>query len=134
MLSTSNLCLHLPSFASGIHIFMAFYGFCVFLEAPQHLRKGRKRYIATSFVITCIATFTASLDMAAYFQILFQSTSPSHWRDLMQLGFLDWKTKLSSTGLWILVWIGDILLVSAHHHNPHAYRSWNVFNRCTVAM
>jgi hypothetical protein len=105
---------------------MAFYGLCVFLEAPQHLRKGRKRYIATSFVITCIVTFTASLDMAAYFQILFQSTSPSHWRDLMQLDFLDWMKRLSYTSMWVLVWIGDVLLVSGYHHNPYAYRSLNV--------
>jgi hypothetical protein len=121
-------------FASGIHIFMAFYGFCVFLEAPQHLRKGRKRYIAASFVMTFIVTFAASLDMAETFQELFQSTSPSHWLGLLLLGVLDWKTKLSHTGQWILVWIGDVLLVSACHHNPHAYRSWNVFTRCIVAM
>jgi hypothetical protein len=112
---------------------MAFYGLCVFLEAPQHLRKGRKRYIATSFVITFIVMFVASLDMAENFQELFQSTSPSNWRDLADLGFFDWKSKLSHTCLWILVWIGDALLVSAYHHNPHAYRSWNVFNRCIVA-
>jgi hypothetical protein len=109
---SASLCLHLPSFALGIHIFMAFYGLSVFLETLKHMRKGRKRYIATSFVITCFVTFAASLDMARYFQVLFQSTSPSHWQGLARLSDSGWQAMLSHTGGWILVWIGDILLVS----------------------
>ena len=99
---------------------MAFYGLSVFLEASERLRKGRRRYIATSFVITGLTTFIASLDMAGYFQVLFKSTSPSHWRELMAIHSSDWKSLLSRIGLGILVWIGDALLVSAHHHNIHA--------------
>jgi hypothetical protein len=113
---------------------MALYGLCVFLETPQHLRRGRKKYITTSLLVTFLVTLMASLDMAYYFQGLFQSTSPSHWRELLQLSEFDWKTKLCSTGLYIVVWMGDVLLVSALHSNGHAFSSWNVFYRCIVAM
>jgi hypothetical protein len=113
---------------------MALYGLCVFLEAPQHLRRGRKKYIAISLLITFLATLTASLDMACYFQVLSQSTSPSHWGELVQLSISDWKTKLSFTGLYIAVWVGDVLLVSALHSSEHAFGSWNVFYRFIVAM
>ncbi|KAJ2923528.1 hypothetical protein H1R20_g13566, partial [Candolleomyces eurysporus] len=95
----------------GIHIFMAFYGLSVFLETPEHLRKGRRRYIATSFIITCLSALTASLDMADYFQVLFASTSPSHWVEVMMLSAEQWKPILSRTILVILVWIGDALMV-----------------------
>ncbi|RXW15615.1 hypothetical protein EST38_g10233 [Candolleomyces aberdarensis] len=95
----------------GIHIFMAFYGLSVFLETPEHLRKGRRRYIATSFTITCLAALTASLDIAEYFQALFSSTSSSHWAELLMLDAQQWKKNLSITVLGILVWIGDALMV-----------------------
>jgi hypothetical protein len=112
---------------------MALYGVCVFLETPQHLRRGRKKYITTSPLVTCLVTLAASLDMACYFQVLSQSTSPSHWRELMLLSMFDWKTKLNYTGLYIIVWMGDVLLVSALH-NRHTFASWNVLFRCIVAM
>jgi hypothetical protein len=93
------------------------------LEAPQHLRKGKKRYIATSVVIACLVAFIASLDMASYFQSLFLSTSPSHWLELMQFELSNWKTILSGTSMFILVWIGDFLLVTASQGNGHACSS-----------
>jgi hypothetical protein len=92
---------------------MAAHGLCVFMEAPQHLRKGKKRYIATSVVIACLATFVASLDMASYFQPLFLSKSPSHWVELVQFELSNWKAILSGTSMYLLVCIGDVLLVSA---------------------
>ncbi|RXW15620.1 hypothetical protein EST38_g10235 [Candolleomyces aberdarensis] len=95
----------------GIHIFMAFYGLSVFLETPEHLRKGRRRYIATSFIITFLSALTASLDRAGYFQVLFGSTSPSHWAKLKALNYRQWKSLLSGTVMGILVWIGDALMV-----------------------
>lgn len=95
---------------------MALYGLSVFLETPQHLRKGRKRYIATSFIITGLSTFTAALDISLYFQVLFEATSPSQWRELLYTSYSDWKSLVSSTVLGILGWIGDVLLVSAYHH------------------
>ncbi|KAJ2917984.1 hypothetical protein MD484_g2437, partial [Candolleomyces efflorescens] len=97
--------------AIGIHIFMVLYGFSVFLETPKHSRKGRKRYIATSLVITALSAFSASLDMARYFQVLFGSTSPSHWHKLHVATLSRWEGLLTGTILGVLVWIGDALLV-----------------------
>ena len=95
-----------------MHIFMALYGLSVFLETPKSQRKGQKRYIAASFVMTVLTVLTASLDMANYFQILFKSTSPGHWGELMNTKFVeDWKAFLSSTGLGLVIMIGDALLV-----------------------
>jgi hypothetical protein len=96
---------------------MAAHGLCVFMEAPQHLRKGKKRYIAASVVIACLATFVASLNMASYFQPLFLSTLPSHWVELVEFKLSNWKAILGGTNMFILVRIGDFLLVSASQGN-----------------
>ena len=91
---------------------MALYGLSVFWETPESQRKGRKRYIATSFVITVLSALTGSLDMANYFHILSESTSPRHWQELMMPNFIeDWKYYLSSTGVGLVIMIGDALLV-----------------------
>ena len=96
----------------GIQLFMALYGLSVFLEAPEPQRKGRKRYIAASFVITVLSALTGSFDMADYFQALFKSTSPGHLAELMDGGvFEDWKYYLGSTGVGLVIMIGDALLV-----------------------
>jgi hypothetical protein len=113
---------------------MAIYGLFVFLEMPEQLRKGRRRYIAISFVITCLSAFAASLDMSSYFQVLFNSTSPSHWRELLVTNFSNWKSLTSNTVLGIVVWIGDVFLVSVYHHNLHTCHSRDVLHRYTVAM
>ena len=97
----------------GIQLFMALYGLLVFLETPEPLRKGRKRYIAVSFGITTISAFTASLDMADYFQTLFKSTSPGHWRELYNGYHEEWGYLVSGAGLGLIIMIGDALLVSA---------------------
>jgi hypothetical protein len=97
---------------TGIHLFMALYGLSVFLETPESQRKGRKRYIAVSFVITALRALTGSIDMANYFQALFNATSPGHWRDLMIVDFYEgWKHFLSNTGVGLIPMIGDALLV-----------------------
>ena len=91
---------------------MALYGLSVFWETPESQRKGRKRYIATSFVITVLSALTGSLDMANYFQVLFKSTSPSHWQELLIVSYIeDWKSRLSTTGFGLVIMIGDALLV-----------------------
>ncbi|KAJ2917986.1 hypothetical protein MD484_g2439, partial [Candolleomyces efflorescens] len=95
----------------GIHVFMAIYGLSVFLETPEHLRKGRKRYIATSFLITMLAAFTASLDMSAMFHLLLDATSPLDHMKLISIYASSWKAYTSNTGLAILVLVGDALLV-----------------------
>jgi hypothetical protein len=97
----------------GIHLFMALYGLSVFLETPHAQRKGRKRYIAASFLITALSVFTVSLDMANFFQTLFKSTSPDHWLTLMAGYAEDWKYFASNTGFGLVILIGDVLLVSA---------------------
>jgi hypothetical protein len=101
------------SLTLGIHLFMALYGLSVFLETPKPLRKGRKRYIAVSFAITALAALSASLEMARYFQVLFNSTSPSHWRELMQADGDNWKYLVGDTSIAFIILIGDALLVSA---------------------
>ena len=108
---------------------MALYGLSVFLETPKPLRKNRKRYIATSFLITVLRAFCASLDMAHYFQILFKSTSPDHWGNLMTTKFnRDWKYYLSLTELGLGIMIGDALLVRVvpwfFQASGKAYRSF----------
>lgn len=75
------------------------------------LRRGRKRYIVASFVITVLSSFNASFDMAIYFQTLFKSTSPSHWYRLWQLSFLDWKFFVSNIAVGLFIGFGDALLV-----------------------
>jgi hypothetical protein len=97
----------------GIHIFMALYGLSVFLETPKPMRKGRRRYIAASLVITSLAAFTGSLDMAIYFQVLFESTSPGHWRELFLASHEVWSFFLSYIVFGLLITIGDALLVRA---------------------
>jgi hypothetical protein len=96
---------------------MAFYGLFVFLETPEDERKGRKKYIATSFAITCLSSFTASLDIANYFQVLFESTSPLHWTELWVANVQSWEVVLSKIATGILVSIGDALLVSGVYHH-----------------
>ncbi|RXW16538.1 hypothetical protein EST38_g9311 [Candolleomyces aberdarensis] len=95
----------------GIHLFMALYGLSVFLETPEPLRKGRKRYVAVSFVLTTLSALTASLDMARYLQTLFKSTSPGHWRELFAGSYQEWGYLASSAGLGLIIMIGDVLLV-----------------------
>jgi hypothetical protein len=89
---------------------MALYGLSVFLETPKHLRKGRKRYITASFVITALSTLTGSLDMASYFPVLFQSTSGRHWRELRTESGDTWESKVSMVTIGCLL-ITDVLLV-----------------------
>jgi hypothetical protein len=51
--------------------------------------------------------------MANYFQPLFKSTSPSHWRELFRLNFLDWKYFMGYTAAGLFIAVGDALLVRA---------------------
>lgn len=91
---------------------MALYGLSVFLETPESQRKGRKRYIAVSFVITALRALAGSIDIANYFQVLFNATLPGHWRDLMLGELYDgWKYLLSNTVPGLIPIIGDALLV-----------------------
>jgi hypothetical protein len=92
---------------------MALYGLSVFLETPEPQKKGRKRYIAASFVITGLRALGGSLDMANYFQVLFNSTSVGHWNELFFVNFSGgWKYIVSNTVLGLVPMIGDALLVS----------------------
>ena len=97
----------------GINLFMSLYGLTVFLETPKPQRKGRKKYIVASFVITVLFSLQASLDMANYFQSLFKSTSPSHWYELFQLNYLDWQYFVGYTAIGLFIALGDALLVGA---------------------
>jgi hypothetical protein len=90
---------------------MSLYVLTVFLETPEPQRKGRKRYIVASFMITVLFSFTASLDMANYFQSLFQSTSPSHWLELSRLKIQNWKYGVGYTAAGLYIAVGDALLV-----------------------
>ncbi|RXW13393.1 hypothetical protein EST38_g12463 [Candolleomyces aberdarensis] len=49
--------------------------------------------------------------MANYFQVLFESTSPLHWRELMQAFGENWKYLVSDTVIGLVIMIGDALLV-----------------------
>ena len=97
----------------GIDLFMSLYGLTVFLETPESQRKGRKRYVVASFMITVLFFFGASFDMAYYFQALFKSTSPSHWYELFQLGGESWNYIVGYTVSRLYITIGDALLVGA---------------------
>jgi hypothetical protein len=66
----------------GIHIFMTLYSLSAFAETSKSLKKGRRRYIAASCVITGLLIFTTSLSVANNFQILLESTSGRHWVEL----------------------------------------------------
>ncbi|KAJ2924786.1 hypothetical protein H1R20_g12306, partial [Candolleomyces eurysporus] len=99
----------------GIHIFMAVYGLSVFMETPQHLRKGRRRYIIISFLITTLRALTGSLDMAWHFQQLFTATSTIEYYQLMMKNWRVWYRILSDVSMNVVVLIGEALLV---------YRCW----------
>ena len=91
---------------------MFLYGLSVFLETPRYRRKGRKRYIAASFIITALSALSASLDMADFFQVLFKSTSAQHFAELTSTTSLDdWQRLLSGTSFGVVILIGDALLV-----------------------
>jgi hypothetical protein len=92
---------------------MALYGLSVFLETPKPLRKGRKRYIAASFILTALSAMTASVNMAEYFQILFKATSPSHWSRLLLAQSESPISFVSDTGMGLVIMTGDALLVRA---------------------
>jgi hypothetical protein len=93
---------------------MSLYGLSVFLETPLPQRKGRKRYIAASFMITVLFSICGSLDMANFFQALFKSTSPGNWKELMRsIFFEDRKFLVGYILLGLLIAIGDGLLVRA---------------------
>jgi hypothetical protein len=115
----------------GINLFMSLYGLTVFLETPEPQRKGRKRYIVTSFVITVLFSFGASLDMANYFQTLFKSTSPSHWLELVLLGSQDWKFLVGYIVAGLFIAVGDALLVGAV---PYLHLSGNAHERFVAGV
>jgi hypothetical protein len=98
----------------GINLIMSLYGLTVFLETPEPQRKGRKRYIVASFVITVLSSLMASLDMANDFQSLFKSTSPNHWRELLLLNLRDWKYILGYIAGGLGIAVGDALLVGLY--------------------
>ena len=91
---------------------MALYGLCVFLETPEHFRTGRKRYIATSIIITVLSILSGSLDMANHFQVLLELNSGRHWLELARQSQSKWGQRLSSAAIGCLLLIADALLVS----------------------
>jgi hypothetical protein len=96
----------------GIHIFMALYGLCVFVETAKPLRKGRRRYIVASLGITVLSTLSASLDIASGFQTLLKSSSSRDWlRLLKESQDRQWKHLLNSAAMGGLLMIGDAFLV-----------------------
>ena len=114
---------------------MTVYGLSVFLETPESQRRGRKGYIAASIAITVFQTCGASLDMAHYFQMLFQAASPRDWGRLMNTTFFkDWKYLVSSTlGFGLVTMIGDVLLVRVPPFlSPPPYSSDLQVYRCYV--
>jgi hypothetical protein len=90
---------------------MALYGLSVFLETAQHLRKGRRRYIATSFTITMLAALSASIDVALYFQVLLQSSSGRRLIQIMQSSEGEWERTLSIAAMGCILLVADTLLV-----------------------
>ena len=90
---------------------MALYGLSAFLETSEHLRKGRKRYIVISFVITTLAALSASLDMSWYFQILWSPTPVQYFSDTLNGSWNNWKPMLSNLAVAIVIFLGDALLV-----------------------
>ena len=91
---------------------MAVYGLSVFIETPPHLRKGRKRYIVISFLITTLRALTGSLDMAWHFQQLFPATSAIDYYQLMMRNWRVWYRILSDVSMNLVVLLGEALLVS----------------------
>jgi hypothetical protein len=90
---------------------MALYGLSVFLETPKELRKGRRSYIALSFVLTILSALASSLDIAWFFNQVFGASSG--------IGFFEnvntrsWE-RIASTEVWaVVIFLGDFLLVSA---------------------
>ncbi|KAJ2913704.1 hypothetical protein MD484_g6717, partial [Candolleomyces efflorescens] len=78
--------------------------------AAEHLRTVQARAFYANYSMTMVVI--GSLDMANYFQTLFESTSPLHWRQLFGEHFSEgWKYLLSYTSVGFFIAIGDALLV-----------------------
>ena len=121
----------------GINLCMALYGLSVFLETSGAQRKGRKRYIASSFAITVLSALVASSDMALYFQVLFKSTSPTDWSKLFRVYYKGgWMYFFSYTGLGLVITIGDALLVRPviSHFQPFGNAHGLFYRRCIAAI
>ncbi|KAJ2917945.1 hypothetical protein MD484_g2435, partial [Candolleomyces efflorescens] len=97
--------------AVGIHIFMALYGLSVFLETPEHLKRGRTRYIVFSFMITALAALSASLDMSWYFEMLWSPSPVDYFSNTLDGSWNDWKPMLSNVSVAIVIFISDSLLM-----------------------
>ena len=92
---------------------MALYGLSVFLETPAPQRKGRKRYIAASLLITTFSALSGCIDIADYFNPLFSSTSAVELREMMSSRSPQASMYLLNiTGVGLFMTIGDALLVS----------------------
>ncbi|EAU86356.2 hypothetical protein CC1G_05350 [Coprinopsis cinerea okayama7 len=92
---------------------MALYGLSIFLETPLQQRKGRRRYIIISFILTFLAALSNSLDVAAYFHVLWDTTSPMEFVKLMALSQREseWMHLASIVAIAGQLLIGDALLV-----------------------
>lgn len=106
---------------------MSSYGLCVFLETPEHLQKGRKRYIVISGFLTALRALSASLDAVDLgSNYLYPRPQPGNGYQLDQLAMS------MAAALTVLVW--GALLVSVVSFLHCLWDAALIRNRFTSAI
>ncbi|KAH6885105.1 hypothetical protein BKA70DRAFT_129217 [Coprinopsis sp. MPI-PUGE-AT-0042] len=107
----------------GMQIFMCCYGFIVYKETPQSIRKGRRVYIICSWIILFFFSISQAADAVEIFLLLANSTSLLEAATVLRpkLEFSWWRI-VSSAGLWFANWVGDGMLVWRCYHVWHEHR------------
>lgn len=91
---------------------MALYGLSVFLETPKELRRGRRRYIIMSFLLTAFSTLASSLDIAWFFNQVFGATSGAAAFRMMMRNDRRWERILSTSSFVVIIFLGGVMMVS----------------------
>ncbi|KAF9528885.1 hypothetical protein CPB83DRAFT_883125 [Crepidotus variabilis] len=95
----------------GIQLFMCIYGLSVLLETPKERRRGREIYVAISFGILILDSFS-KLPLTSYnFDLLNKPTSADDLISLQDQLYLTWYMIGSDWATVLLFWLGDGMLV-----------------------
>jgi hypothetical protein len=108
----TNFPNHHATFYIGMQIFMCCYGFIIYKETPQSIRKGRRVYLICSWTILFFFSMSQIADAVEIFLLLANSSTLLEAATVLRpkLEFTWWRL-VSSSGLWIGNWVGDGLLV-----------------------
>ena len=91
---------------------MCIYGLSTYMETPAEMKKGRKPYIAISFVIFALYFVAQCIETSGIYETLYKATNGV---DVRQVGLrvyeLSWKGPVSRILMSLVLLLGDGLLV-----------------------